>query len=332
LPIIDGLRKALLVSALVVIVLGLNTRAEGPKSVLDAPLARTPQRLARGQYIVEGLSHCFRCHSEYDSARADGHVPEGKRGGGRVFNEEESGLRAPWRLVAPNITPDRETGAGTWSDADFVRALRQGIGHDGRVLDPGMPYWNFRNMTDEDLASTIVYVRSLPPIRHVLPKRSLPADPKPLTVERLKTPAAPAGASEQVRRGEYLAHLGNCAGCHDTQTSDRQPVAGMEFGGGRVLRRTWGAGGAANITPDASGIGYYDEAKFMQVIRSGHVGARKLSPIMIWADMKNLTDGDLKALFAYLRTVPPVQHKVDNTEEATLCPKCRNRHGFGERN
>ncbi len=330
--VIFRFRKALLVSSIVVILSGLNARAEKPRPPLDAPIARTPQRLARGKYIVEGLSHCFRCHSEYDSARGDGHVPDVKKGGGRIFSEQESGLAAPWRLVAPNITPDRETGAGTWSDADFVRALRQGIGHDGRVLDPGMPYWNFRNLTDEDLASVIVYVRSLPPIRHALPKRSLPAEPRQWTVEPLKTPAAPVGASEQVRRGEYLAHVGNCAGCHDTQTPERKAVAGMEFGGGRVLRRTWGTAAAANITPDASGIGYYDEAKFIQVIRAGHVGARKLSPIMIWADLKNLTDDDLKALFAYLRTVPRVQHKVDNTEEATLCPRCRNRHGFGERN
>lgn len=330
--LIHRLRNALLVSSLVVILPGLDAGAEKPKSPLDAPIARTPQRLARGKYIVEGLSHCFRCHSDYDSARGDGHVPAAAKGGGRILAEPESGLAAPWRLVAPNITPDRETGAGSWADADFVRALRQGIGHDGRVLDPGMPYWNFRNLTDEDLASVIVYVRSLPPIRHALPKRSLPAEPKPQVVETLKTPAAPSGASEQVRRGEYLAHLGNCAGCHDTQTPERQPIAGMEFGGGRVLRRTWGAAAAANITPDASGIGYYDEKKFIEVIRTGHVGARKLSTIMIWADLKNLTDDDLQALFAYLRIIPPVQHKVDNTEEATLCPKCRNRHGFGQRN
>ncbi len=330
--IVRGLRKGVLGVSLLCVLSGVGARGAKPGSPLDAPIARTPQRLARGKYIVEGLSHCFRCHSEYDFVRVEGHAPAGAKGGGRVYKEQESGLTAPWRMVAPNITPDRETGAGTWSDGDFVRALRQGVGHDGRVLDPAMPYWNFRNMNDEDLASVIVYVRSLPPIRRALPKRSLPAEPKPLVVETLKTPAAPPGSSEQVRRGEYLAHLGNCAGCHDTQTPEKQPVPGMEFAGGRVVRRGSTATVAANITPDASGIGYYDEKKFIAVIRSGHVGARKLSPIMIWADLKNLTDDDLKALFAYLRSIPPVAHKVDNTEEATLCPKCRNRHGFGDRN
>ena len=93
--------------------------------------------------------------------------------------------------------------------------------------------------------------------------------------------------------------------------------------------------GRCHITehhPDASGIGHYDEQKFIAVMRTGHVGARKLSAIMPWADFRNLTDADLKALFAYLRTVAPVQHRVDNTEPPTYCPKCRNRHGFGDRN
>jgi len=195
-----------------------------------------------------------------------------------------------------------------------------------------MPYWNFWALTDEDLASVIAYVRSIPAVRNQLPKRLLPQEPTLLKAALLPTPPAPVGASEQVRHGEYLAHLGNCSGCHDAQTPDRKPVPGMEFAGGRVLHGRWGVVTSQNITPDPSGIGYYDEQKFIAVMRTGHVGSRKLSPVMPWADFRNLTDTDLKALFAYLRTIPPVQHRVDNTEASTYCPKCRNRHGFGERN
>ena len=89
---------------------------------------------------------------------------------------------------------------------------------------------------------------------------------------------------------------------------------------------------SANITPDASGIGYYDETLFIQVMRHGSVRARKLSSSMPWWTYRNMTDDDLKALFAYLRTVKPVHHLVDNTEPPTQCKLCGQKHGLGERN
>ena len=295
-------------------------------------IERTPQRLARGKYLAEGLMHCFRCHSNNDFQHLNGQAAPEKKGAGNIIPAEEFTQPPPARMVCPNITPDEATGAGTWTDQDFARAIRDGIGHDGRILNPLMPYWTLKVLTDEDLASVIAYVRSIPAIRNELPKRSLLQEPVLMSAPKFLTPAAPPGASEQVKRGEYLAHLGNCAGCHNAQTPEREPVAGMEYGGGRVLRGRWGVITGQNITPDASGIGYYDEQKFISVMRTGRVGARKLNPIMPWADFRNLSDGDLKALFAYLRTVPPVQHRVDNSEDPTYCPKCRNRHGFGDRN
>jgi hypothetical protein len=88
------------------------------------------------------------------------------------------------------------------------------------------------------------------------------------------------------------------------------------------------------ITRHPSGIAYYDEAQFIRTIRTGHVGARALNRTMPYPVSRNLSDDDLKAIFAfaYLRRLPPVQHRVDNTEPATFCPKDKNRHGFGNRN
>jgi hypothetical protein len=99
-----------------------------------------------------------------------------------------------------------------------------------------------------------------------------------------------------------------------------------------TLKGPWGEVTSANITPDASGIPYYDEALFLKVMRTGHVGARKLNSIMPWGYFRNMTDDDLKAIFAYLRTLPPVQHRVDNTEAPTVCKLCGGRHGYGEMN
>src|SRR5262249_62044770 len=71
---------------------------------------------------------------------------------------------------------------------------------------------------------------------------------------------------------------------------------------------------------------------FVQALRTGYVGARRLSQIMPWATFRNMTDGDLRAIYAYLKTVPPVKHSVDNTEPPSYCPIDKSRHGFGERN
>jgi hypothetical protein len=106
----------------------------------------------------------------------------------------------------------------------------------------------------------------------------------------------------------------------------------MEFAGGFVLKGPWGQVAGANITPDASGIPYYDEAQFVQVIRTGYVKARKLNQIMPWWHYRDLTDEDLRAMFTYLRTLKPVKHRVDNTEPPTDCKLCGARHGAGSLN
>jgi mono/diheme cytochrome c family protein len=139
---------------------------------------------------------------------------------------------------------------------------------------------------------------------------------------------APAAA----RQGEYLVRIGNCTGCHTTADPQGRPVPGMLFGGGRVFVRPWGTAASANLTSDPSGIAYYDEVQFIRTIRSGRVGARALNRTMPYPLYGHLSDADLKAIFAYLRTLPLVQHRVDNTETPTVCPKDKNRHGFRDLN
>jgi Cytochrome C oxidase, cbb3-type, subunit III/Cytochrome c len=300
-----------------------------PSQPASLSFERTPQRLAHGKYLVDGVARCFECHSEKN---AKGSPLSGMKGAGRVVPPEESHIPLPHFLVCPNITPDRETGAGSWSDAQLARALREGIGHDGRILERTMPYWNFRNLTDEDLASIIVFLRSIPPVHHALPKRDLAVQPVTDWRPEVQPSPLPLDAPIAARRGEYLVHLGDCTGCHTTADPLNQPVPGMLFAGGRVFVRPWGTVASANLTRDLSGIAYYDEAQFIRTIRTGRVGARVLRPTMPYFFFRNLSDDDLKAIFAYLRTLPPVLHRVDNTEAATLCPKDKNRHGFGDRN
>ena len=103
----------------------------------------------------------------------------------------------------------------------------------------------------------------------------------------------------------------------------------MDFGGGFVLAGPFGRVASANLTPDPSGIPYYDVKMFTQAMRTGFVGARPLNVVMPWTTYRGMTDEDLAAIFAYLRSVPPVHHRVDNTEPASYCRICRHVHGAG---
>jgi mono/diheme cytochrome c family protein len=291
----------------------------------------TAERLERGRYLVESVSACFACHSQYDPDDPAATYPRARKGGGGTMASE--GM--PW-LTAPNITPDPETGAGRWTDDMLARAIREGIGHDGRALFPAMPYQAYSNYSDEDVASIVVYLRSIPAVSNDLPKSEIPfplsrlinAAPRPLT-----SPVAEPDASSQARRGEYLLKVADCAGCHTARGERGEPVRGLEYGGGNTFDD--GQGGVVatpNLTPDPTGISYYDEALFVSALRTGHVRARELSPAMPWWAYRNMTDADLKALFAYMRTLKPVEHVVDNTEPPTQCKVCGYKHGLGAKN
>jgi mono/diheme cytochrome c family protein len=305
----------------------------GPRTrpLTDRKFERTPQRLARGKYLTEGLLGCFHCHSPRNWKQPDCPVLRGRDGAGQDMSSI-AGL--PGRVVAPNLTPDPATGTGNWSDDELARAIREGIGHDGRTLFPLMPYPNFRQLPDEDIAAVVVYLRSLAPVHNRLPpsqiifpvKYLIRSVPEPITA-----PVPEPDLSTAAKRGKFLATVAACADCH-TPTEKGQPVAGLSFAGGQVLDGPWGYVASANLTPDPSGIPYYDEARFIKVMRTGHVGARVLNPLMPWVVYRNLTDEDLKALFAWVRTLPPVRHRVDNSEPATYCKICRQNHGAGALN
>jgi mono/diheme cytochrome c family protein len=291
---------------------------------------RTPQRLERGRYLVRGVTPCLDCHSVQDWKTHGAPIIPGTEGAGEIMPLPD----LPGRVVASNLTPDPETGAGKWTDDQLARSIREGIGHDGRALFPFMPYEKFRVMSDEDLASVVVYLRSLPPVRHALPATNIVFPVKYLmrnAPEPITAPVNSPDPKDRVKWGEYLATIAGCGQCHTAQERG-QPLAGLELGGGFVMRGPWGEVATANITPDAGGISYYDEALFIQVMRTGYVRARKLNSIMPFGHYRNMSDDDLKAIYAYLRTVKPVKHRVDNSEPPTYCKICRMTHGAGEAN
>jgi mono/diheme cytochrome c family protein len=266
----------------------------------------------------------------HDWSQHGGPVSSGSEGVGQVMWFKD----LPGRIVAPNITSDSETGAGTWTDDQLARAIREGIGHDGRALFPMMPYENLRHMSDEDLASLVVYIRSLPPVRNALPpteiifpvKYLIRSVPQPVT-----EPVSSPDRGDRLKWGEYLITIASCNECH-TPRARGAAKPGLEYGGGFTLDGPWGAVASANITPDATGIGYYDEALFIQAMRTGYVKARQLKSIMPFGEFGGLTDDDLRAMFAYVRTLKPVKHRVDNSLPPTYCKLCQVKHGAGDQN
>ena len=298
------------------------------RALTDRRFESNEGRLARGKYLVDGVLGCFSCHSDADWSKPGAPPVAGREGAGHVW----SGQGIPW-LVAPNITPDKETGAGNWSDDTLARAIREGIGHDGRTLFPIMPYPNYRNMTDEDLASVIVYLRTAPPVKSQMPLTKMPFPLNYLmqTMPQPVTGPVTADLATPEKRGAYLVKMGSCALCHTPQEKG-EPLPGMDFAGGFILYEPKGPVASANITPAASGIGYYNDATFIQAMRMGKVGARPLRASMPWYFFGKMSDEDLQAIFAFLKTVKPVKHQLDNYEPPTYCRLCRQRHGFGATN
>lgn len=309
------------------VVLGPNYRATA-----DRPFEVTEARLARGKYLAEGPAHCFFCHTEHDMANPEFPILQARKGAGWHMPIPELGV-----LSARNITPDKETGLGNWTDDEIARAIREGVRKDGTPLFPVMPYPAFAEMSDEDVQSIVVYLRTLTPIRNTPAERELifPLSvlvntmPKPLT-----GPMPAHTASTPVERGGYLVKLATCEGCH-TRSVDGQALAGMNFAGGEQFpdpNFPQGKVYSANITPDPSGIAHYDEKLFIELIRTGRMGGRTVSHIMPFEFFRNITDQDLGDMFAFIKSRPPFKHRISNTDPPTPCPLCKHSHGLGNLN
>jgi hypothetical protein len=282
-------------------------------------------QLEHGRYLVEAVAICFECHSERDFSRPGWPIPAGRKGSGRILYGE--GTKD--QLVAPNISPDPMTGIGEWTNGEIIRAVKDGIGRDGHRLNPEMPYLYFSRMSEEDLKSVVEYLRSIPPVKNRLPKNPRyvePASPPKVAMDSLKFIK-----SKEVERGEFLVRLGGCETCH-TPADSSGYLPHMEFAGGSVFSHDKESAASSNLTPDPSGLAYYTKKTFVDTLRTGRVGARPLFSAMPWLFYRELSTEDLEAIFAYLRAIPPVSHRVDNTEPPTKCRLCRNEHGLGDKN
>jgi mono/diheme cytochrome c family protein len=264
-------------------------------------LAQAPAELvARGRYIVEVVGHCGNCHA---TRAADGRPIEGQAlAGGWVL--EERGMRA----VVPNITQDRETGIGAWTDAQIVAAIREGRRPDGSLIGPPMPIGFYRGISDQDMGAIVAYLRTVPPVRNATePSRY----PFPLQPYPQVTGPVPAPADDPVSRGAYLAGpVAHCLDCHSGRLPNNQIDPARPGGQGMTFTGPWGVVVARNLTPHPElGIGSWTEAQFARALREEIGGdGRPLMPPMgrgrVWSQM---TDRDISDIFAFLRSLPPLE-------------------------
>ena len=281
-----------------------DVRVVAAAITLSMAAANAPAQtlIERGSYLVNGILTCGNCHT----AKGPGGVPIADRklaGGSQIFD----GPR--YSVQAANITPDAGTGIGNWSDADIKRALQHGVRPDGAMLAPAMPSAFYGAFTRRDLDAVIAYLRTVPAVSHEVRAPiytvalELDLEPVPGAGREMKE----AELADPIKRGRYLTTIGHCFECHTPLLPNGHHDFKNSFGrGGQIFKGPFGVSVSRNITSDTQdGIGAWSDAQIVRAITQGisRDGSR-LKPPMGFAWYARMTDEDLDAIVAYLRTVP----------------------------
>jgi hypothetical protein len=281
---------------------------------------KSPERLARGQYLNDHVVLCTTCHTQRDWTKYSGPIKQDRLGAGG----EKFALGSAGELYSPNITP---AVIGSWTDGELLRTVTQGVTPDGRPLFPLMPYPHFGAMAEDDVHAVLAYIRSLKAIEGEAPigKLNFPLNLIVRTMPGPNTFQARPSPDDKVAYGKYMTGAALCSDCH-TPIDDRgTPVPGMDFAGGMEFFETGYTVRSANITPDAdTGIGAWTEQQFVDkfkgfanptnVTLAEH--ERSQNTVMPITQYAGMTREDLSAIYAYLRTLKPVTNRVNKFPDA----------------
>jgi mono/diheme cytochrome c family protein len=303
--------------------LSLRKPAQRPAS--PEKVEATPERLARGKYLVEHVSDCLGCHSDHVDKFAFPVKPGSEGVGGFIFDKK---LGFPGVVAAQNITPDPVNGLGKWTDGEIMRAFREGVDRDGNALFPMMPYQHLREMSDDDAKAVVAYLRTLKPLPNPVPAKHLdfPVNfivkflPKPLS-----GPVQAPDRKDTVAYGRYLTKIGGCYECHTPHDDKNQLLADQAFSGGWTMIGPWGRVVTANLTPAPDTyVGRATKAEFIgrfHAFASMNAETAPATPagrntVMPWIAFSGMTDEDLGAIYDYLKTVKPVNKKINSFPDA----------------
>ncbi len=280
----------------------------------------TPERLARGKYLNDHVVGCTTCHTQRDWTKYSGPVRTELLGAGNEsFNLGGAGM-----LYANNITP---AAIGSWTDGELLRAVTAGVSKDGTPLFPLMPYAHFGAMAEDDVLAVLVYIRTLKPIESHVNERALtfPMNLIVRTIPAAGTYQPRPAPDDKVAYGKYMTNASLCLDCH-TPVDDRgQPLPGRAFAGGMEFVDSGYRVRSANITPDAdTGIGSWTEQQFIDKFKAFETPSdavlseteRRQNTVMPLTAYAGMTREDLAAIYAYLRTQPPVVNRVTRFPDA----------------
>lgn len=267
--------------------------------------------VARGAYLVEGPAACGNCHTRKNpdlTPKTDMFLAGGERFDTPVFT-----------AYSRNLTPDKDSGIGTWTDEQIIRAMREGVTKEGETLGPPMPVPTYHNMSNDDARAIVAYLRTIKPVHNEVPESKYKVPLQPLPSAK-GNPAPPK--SDKVAYGGYLVNaIAHCLECHSTPDARGEPDVAGHAGAGGFPLPVWPEASAKpgsvifslNITPDQeTGIGSWNDDQIKRAITEGiDKDGQQLFPMMPFASFKKMTPEDLDAIVAYLHTIKPIRNKIE---------------------
>jgi mono/diheme cytochrome c family protein len=279
----------------------LSTALLGIALVSTASAQSTQSDLVkRGDYLVNGILTCGNCHSPKGPPAAVA---------GKDFSGGLSWDEPPFKVTASNITPDKDTGIGIWTNADIKKVLRTGIRPNGVHVAMIMPTGFYHIMTDRDLDAVVAYLLTLKPVSNKVSdpvynmpqvEHVIPGGEKPFTDEMM---------SDKLKKGFYLVTIAHCMECHTPMEKGVRQWGTRLGTGGFEFRGPWGVSVSRNITSSKTkGIGAWTDDEIKRAITAGiSKDGSKLKPPMGFQYYATLTPDDLDAIVVYLRTVPALE-------------------------
>ncbi len=265
---------------------------------LTAGAGRADTAVERGSYLVNTIMTCGNCHSPKGPPQAVA---------GKDFSGGLSWDEPPFKVTAPNITQDKDTGIGKWSDADIKKLVRTGVRPNGVAIAAIMPTGFYGIITDGDMDAIVGYLRTVKPVsnkvpdpiyRMPAPRQIFPGAENPYTLAML---------DDKLKRGFYLATIGHCMECHTPMVKGHHDFDADLGRGGFEFPGPWGVSVSRNITSSKNkGIGGWTDAEIKRAITQGiDKDGNRLKPPMGFGYYAHMTDADLDAVITWVRTLPP---------------------------
>jgi mono/diheme cytochrome c family protein len=294
---VSGIALAVLI-LLPLAIIGVQVAHDPGSDQAGAPVANANEQVIKGQYLTLA-GNCMGCHTPRGGA---------PYAGGRAIGTPFG------NIYSSNITPDMDTGIGSWTADDFWRAIHNGKSKDGKFLYPAFPYPNYTKVTRTDSDAMFAYLRTVKPVRQASKEHELrfPYNQRILLAFWRSLYFSPgeyqaqANQSQEWNRGAYLVQgLGHCSACHTSRNALGGTVAGSDLAGGMIPMQNWYA---SSLTSDSeTGIGDWEVKDIADLL---HTGVSKRGAVfgpmseVVAASLQHLHDNDIQAMASYLKSIP----------------------------